>query len=202
MSLGVFLPPRALVIHRVLQAVPVFVTGGPIARVPDRVPRAPVLVQVLENGQLSMIGCVRARPCIPSTVVLSHPLQQPYTPLYSSVAAYVVPHFTKKSNDSLVGQRQSFVVVQQAYEMSSPLPRTVVMCGNASKSNLRGYAAEGLEASLHNLLTSARLWRVLTHCTWEKTTVAISKCGSKVGRYASSTCLPFLSCMVAVRGEE
>ena len=76
------------------------------------------------------------------------------------------------------------------------------MVGNASKSNLRGYAAAGLEASLHNLLTRARLWRVLTHCTWEKTTVAISKCGSKVGRYASSTCLPFLSCMVAVRGEE
>ena len=44
--------------------------------------------------------------------------------------------------------------------------------------------------------------RVLTHCTWEKTTVAISKCGSKVGRYASSVLLPFLSCMAAVRGEE
>ena len=53
---------------------------------------------------------------------------------------------------------------------------------NALKSNQRGYAAAGLEASLHNLLTSARLWRVLTHCTWENTTVAISKCGSKVGR--------------------
>ena len=68
--------------------------------------------------------------------------------------------------------------------------------------NLRGYAAAGLEASLHNLLTWARLSRVLTHCTWEKTTVAISKCGSKVGRYASITCLPLLSCMVTVRGEE
>ena len=44
--------------------------------------------------------------------------------------------------------------------------------------------------------------RVLTHCTWEKTTVAISKCGSKVGRYASSVCMPFLSCMVTVRGGE
>ena len=76
------------------------------------------------------------------------------------------------------------------------------MCGNASKSNLRGYAAAGLEASLHNLLTRARLTRVLTHCTWENTTVAISKCGSKVGRYASSVCMPFLSCMVTVRGGE
>jgi len=47
-SLGVFLPPRALVIHRVLQAVPVFVMGGAKAR--PRVPRAPVLVQVLESG--------------------------------------------------------------------------------------------------------------------------------------------------------
>jgi hypothetical protein len=55
------------------------------------------------------------------------------------------------------------------------------MSGNARKSNLRGYAAAGLEASLHNLLTSARLTRVLTHCTWEKTTVAISKLGSKIG---------------------
>jgi hypothetical protein len=76
------------------------------------------------------------------------------------------------------------------------------MRGNASKSNLRGYAAAGLEASLHNLLTRARLWRVLTHCTWENTTVIISKCGSKVGRYASSVCMPFLSCMVTVQGGE
>ena len=51
--------------------------------------------------------------------------------------------------------------------------------------NLRGYAAAGLEASLHNLLTRARLWRVLTHCTWENTTVATSKPGSKVGRFVS-----------------
>ena len=46
--LGEYLPLRALVIHRVLQAVPVFVIGGFIARV--RVPRAPVLMQVLESG--------------------------------------------------------------------------------------------------------------------------------------------------------
>jgi hypothetical protein len=73
------------------------------------------------------------------------------------------------------------------------------MCGNASKSKLRGYAAAVLEASLHSLLTSARLTRVLTHCTREKTTVAISKCGSKVGRYASIVCEPFLSSMVRRR---
>ena len=47
-SFGVFLPPRALVIHRVLQTVPVFVIGCVIANF--RVPRAPVLVQVLESG--------------------------------------------------------------------------------------------------------------------------------------------------------
>ena len=53
----------------------------------------------------------------------------------------------------------------------------------------RGYAAAGLEASLHNLLTRARLWRVLTHCTWEKTTVAISKSGPNVGWFVSgATC--------------
>ena len=46
--LGVYLPIRALVMHRVLQAVPVFVIGGVKARV--FVPRAPVLVQVLESG--------------------------------------------------------------------------------------------------------------------------------------------------------
>ena len=44
-SLGVFLPHRALVIHRVLQAVSMFVIGGVIAR--EVVPRAPVLVQEL-----------------------------------------------------------------------------------------------------------------------------------------------------------
>ena len=50
--LRVVLPPRALVVHRVLQAVPVFVIGGGPARV--RVPRAPVLVEVLESGQVPM----------------------------------------------------------------------------------------------------------------------------------------------------
>ena len=39
---GVKLPIWALVVHRVLQTVPVFVIGGATARV--RVPRAPVLV--------------------------------------------------------------------------------------------------------------------------------------------------------------
>jgi len=140
--LGVDLPPRALVIHRVLQAVPLFVTGGPKARV--QVPRAPVLVQVLENGQVPILGCVRARvrvprapvlvqvlesgqvplsgcisarECTPIKVVYSRPLQQSYTPTHSSEVAYAVRSFTKKSNDSLEGQRQSFVVVQHAYAM-------------------------------------------------------------------------------------
>ena len=54
---GVSIPPLALVVHRVLQALPVFVIGGVVARV--QVPRAPVLVQVLESGQVSMCGCGR-----------------------------------------------------------------------------------------------------------------------------------------------
>ena len=98
---GVPPPLRALVVHRVLQAVPVFVTGGAMARLPA--PRAPVLVQVLESGQLSVNGCVRAHDKIPSDVVLSRPLQQSYTPPPSSVVTYVFRSFTKKSNDSLVG---------------------------------------------------------------------------------------------------
>ena len=70
------------------------------------------------------------------------------------------------------------------------------------QSNLLGYAAAGFEASLHNLLTRARLRRVSTHCTWEKTKVATSKPGSKVGRYGSSVRLPLRSCMVVVWGRK
>ena len=70
------------------------------------------------------------------------------------------------------------------------------------KSNLRGYPAASFEASLHNLLTWASLRRVPTHCTCEKTTVAISKLGSNVGWYASILRLPLRSCMVALRGRE
>jgi len=110
--LGVFLPLRGFVIHRVLQAVPVFVLDGAIARL--RVPRVPALVQVLENGQVTIKGCVstkikdcaRAHVFNPSTVVLlSRPLQQSNTPPGSSPVAYVcrVRSFTKKSNHSLVG---------------------------------------------------------------------------------------------------
>ena len=109
--LGVPLPPLALVIHRVLQAVPVFVIGGKMARGPF--PRTPVLVQVLENVQVPICGWARARVCTPSKVVLSRPLQQSHTPQESSVFTYVVRSCTKKSNDSLVRQRQYFVVVQQ-----------------------------------------------------------------------------------------
>ena len=74
------------------------------------------------------------------------------------------------------------------------------MSGNASKSNLRGYAAAGLEASLHSLLTSARLTRVLTHCTWENTTVATSKCGSKVRLFVSGTDMSLEVEMATSRG--
>ena len=116
--LGVMLPLRALVIHRVLQAVPAFASGGVRAR--QHVPRAPVLVQVLESGQVSIIGCVVARRCTPIKVVLSRPLQQSYTPQEGRVFTYEPRSFTKKSDDSLVGQRQSFVVVQQAYGESTP----------------------------------------------------------------------------------
>ena len=126
--LGVFLPPRARVVHRVLEAVPVFVLGGVVARVQVprapvlvqvlesgqvpitgclsarvRVPRAPVLVQVLESGQSSIKGCVLARELTPIKVVFSRPLQQPYTPPASSEVTYVLRSFTKKSDDSLVG---------------------------------------------------------------------------------------------------
>ena len=75
------------------------------------------------------------------------------------------------------------------------------LAGSAPQSNLRGYAAAGLEASLHNLLTRARLWRVLTHCTWEKTTVAMSMPGSKTGRFVSGTHMPLWVDMVAREGE-
>jgi len=64
------------------------------------------------------------------------------------------------------------------------------MRGNALKSNLRGYAAAGLEASLHNLLTRARLWRVLTHRTWENTTRSRRPCRDQrsVASYRVPTC--------------
>jgi len=119
--LGVSLPPRALVIHRVPQTVPVFV----MARF--QVPRAPVLVQVLESGQISTIGCTCARVRTPSTVVHSRPLQPSYTSPASSVVAYEFRSFTKKSDDSLVGKRQDFVVVQQAYDTRKPRYILVLM---------------------------------------------------------------------------
>ena len=75
------------------------------------------------------------------------------------------------------------------------------MSVNAPKSNLRGYAAAVLEASLHNLLTRARLTRVLTHCTWENIKVATSRPGSKVGRFVSGTDMPLWVDMVAREGE-
>ena len=136
-SVGVFLPHFAFVVHRVLQAVPVFFLGGGRAR--KQVPRAPVLVQVLESGQVPMKGCVLTLGCTiekvmtnwvltgrtPSTVVFLRPLQQSYTPPHSSEVAHGVRSFTKKSNDSFVGQRQSFVVVQQACDTSTQRPRVI-----------------------------------------------------------------------------
>ena len=43
--------------------------------------------------------------------------------------------------------------------------------------------------------------RVLTSCTWEKTTVAMSKCGSKIGWFVSGTHMPLWVDMVAREGE-
>ena len=113
--LGVFSHPGTCCPPRTAGS-PRFVVGGVST---CSVPRAPVLVQVLESGQCPF-GCALARVCTPSTVVLSRPLQQPYTPPASSEVTYELRRFTKKSNDSLVGQRQSFVVVQQAYDTSKP----------------------------------------------------------------------------------
>ena len=42
--------------------------------------------------------------------------------------------------------------------------------------------------------------RVLTHCTWEKTTVAISMPGLKIGRFVSGTHMPLWVDMAAIRG--
>jgi len=83
--LGVFLPPLALVIHRVLQTVPVFVTGGVVARPP--VPRAPVLVQVLESGQVPIHGCVIARVPVPRAPVLVQVLESWQVPLFGCASA-------------------------------------------------------------------------------------------------------------------
>jgi hypothetical protein len=71
--LGVCLPPRALVIHRVLQALPVFAMGGVPARV--ALPRAPVLVRVLESGQVSISGCESARERVSRAPVLVQVLE-------------------------------------------------------------------------------------------------------------------------------
>ena len=61
------------------------------------------MVKGEEEGSLSTYGCVIARGRTHSKVVLSRPLQQPYTPLGSRVFTYEFRSFTKKYNDSLVG---------------------------------------------------------------------------------------------------
>ena len=225
MSFGVYPPPRALVIHRVLEAVPVFVTGGGPARV--RVPRAPVLVQVLESGQVPITGCGKARPVVPRapvlvqvlesgqvpmkgcavarvrtpiTVVLSRPLQQPYTPPGSSVVAYVFRSFTKKSNDSLVGQRQSFVVVHHVYDESSRFQES--MPGNASKSNLERVRSGSLGGVPPQLAHQGEVVAGLDALHVGEDHGRDIQVGIEGGTVASSTCSPFLSCMVTVRGEE
>ena len=91
------------------------------------------------------MGCVRERVCTPSKVVLSRQLQQSYTPPGSSVAAYGARSCTKKSNDSFVGQRQSFVVVQHAYDTNTPPPfilvreRVEVEHERVRRGRLRGF---------------------------------------------------------------
>ena len=72
--------------------------------------------------------------------------------------------------------------------------------GNVPESNVRGYAAAGLEASLHSLLTRLRLTRVLTHRTWEKTTVATSRPGSKIGCLVSGADMSLEVEMATSRG--
>jgi hypothetical protein len=200
--LGVPLPLRALVIHRVLQTVPVFFLGGEMARV--RVPRAPVLVQVLESGQVPMKSCASARARPPIKVVLSRPLQQSYTPPASSVVTYALRSFIKKSNDSLVGQRQSFVVVHHVYFERTLRPRM--------RENLP--VRLGVEVEPERV-SGGRLGGVPPQLAYPSEAVAGPdalhvgehhgrdiQCGSKVGWYASSLRLPFLSCMVTVRGGE
>ena len=93
----------------------------------------------------------------------------------------------------------SLSIKKENFRQSSVLRR---LPSASLMSNLRGYPAASFEASLHNLLTWASLRRVPTHCTCEKTTVAISKLGSNVGWYASILRLPLRSCMVALRGRE
>ena len=112
-----------------------------------------------------------------------------------------LPERLQKLEDLFTGQRQRLVVVYQE-RVLPPILLLKRLAPASLKSNLRGYPAASFEASLHNLLTWASLRRVPTHCTCEKTTVAISKLGSNVGWYASILRLPLRSCMVALRGRE
>ena len=72
--LGEVFPPGALVVHQVPHAVPVFAVGGEKARF--LVQWAPILVQPLESGQVSMISseeCVIISRRRPMHVVLPRP---------------------------------------------------------------------------------------------------------------------------------
>ena len=194
--LGVFLPLRALVIHRVLQAVPVFRMGG-VQHV-SCLQGHPFSCKYWRAGKLSIMGCLRAHVFTPSTVVLSRPLQQPYTPPGSSEVTYELRSFTKKSDDSLVGQRQSFVVVQQAYDTSTPRPESHVReRAGVERERVRSGRLGGVPPQLAD---QARLTRVLTHRTWEKTTVATSRPGSKIGCLVSGADMSLEVEMATSRG--
>ena len=71
---GVFFPPGALVVHQVLQAVPLFAAdSGLIARLLCQ--RAPILVQPLESGQVSIYNSEQYASILrrPRNVVLLRP---------------------------------------------------------------------------------------------------------------------------------
>jgi hypothetical protein len=113
-------------------------------------------VQVLESGQVSIIGCDRARAHTPistscSLAPTSAALHSPGKQRSCIRSSQVHQEVQRLSRRVETGLRRC----PYGYDTSTPRPRNHV--GNAPQSNLRGYAAAGLEASLHNLLTSARL---------------------------------------------
>ena len=79
--------PRAPVLVQVLESGQVPLFGCVPARV--RVPRAPVLVQVLESGQVPICGCVRARVRVPRAPVLVQVLENGQVPMFGCGMARV-----------------------------------------------------------------------------------------------------------------
>ena len=135
-------------------------------------------------------------------VVLSRPLQQSYTPPGKQRSCItLVPQLHQEV------QRLSRMVETVLRRCPTGLVTEYSASVRSCPGTRRSRTCEGTQRQAwrrpSTTCSPARgLRRVLTHCTWEKTTVAISKCGSKVGRYASSVCMSFLSCMVTVRGGE